>query len=93
MTTFYVLHYDGADDYVTRRMAHRDAHLALVRETSARGEIVMAGAVNDPPSGAMLVFRQADAAERFARQDPYVLNGVAKSWRIVPWHVVAGENA
>jgi uncharacterized protein YciI len=90
--TFFLLQYEGADDYVARRTPHREAHLALVREASGRGEIVMAGAVNEPPSGAMFVFREQADAERFAKRDPYVLNGVAKSWRIVPWHVVTGEN-
>jgi uncharacterized protein YciI len=92
---YFVLTYEGADDYVARRTPHRDAHLALVRAAHARGEILLAGATGDPPSGALFVFRaEAPAvAESFAREDPYVLNGVVTSWRVRPWHVVVGGQA
>lgn len=89
---FYVLRYDAVvDDYVNRRAPYRAEHLRLVNEAHARGEIVMAGAVGDPPAGALLVFRgdSPAAAERFAAADPYVTNGVVLSWRVQPWHVVA----
>jgi uncharacterized protein YciI len=89
---YYALLYDGAADYVSRRAAHRDAHLAIVREAHARGEIMYAGALGNPPSGALIIFRSASpaAAEQFARRDPYVLNGVVTGWRVLPWHIVVG---
>jgi hypothetical protein len=37
-------------------------HLGLVRAAHARGELVLAGALGDPPDGALLVFR-ADSAD------------------------------
>lgn len=91
---FYVLRYDTVvDDYVNRRAPFRAEHLRLVNEASARGEIVMAGAVGDPPDGALLVFSgdSPAVAERFAAADPYVLNGLIQSWRVQPWHVVTGR--
>jgi uncharacterized protein YciI len=89
---YYALLYDGATDYVTRRVPHRDAHLALVREAHARGEILYGGAIGNPPSGALIVFRSPTpaVAEQFARRDPYVLNGVVTGWRVLPWHIVVG---
>jgi len=90
---YFVLRYDEVvDDYVNRRAPFRAEHLTLARDAQARGEIVMAGAVGDPPSGALFVFRSesADAARNFAENDPYVKNGVVRAWRVQPWHVVVG---
>lgn len=90
---YYALFYDMADDFMVRRAAHRDEHLRLARESHARGELVLAGALTDSPPTALLVFNSTDAtaAEIFARQDPYVKNGVAKNWRVRPWTVVVGN--
>jgi uncharacterized protein len=92
---YFALMYDVVDGYAEKRMPHREAHLALVRGAQARGELVMAGALGDPPDGALLVFRGegADVAERFARADPYVLAGLATQWHVRPWNVVVGGDA
>jgi uncharacterized protein YciI len=52
----------------------------------------MAGAVGDPPDGALLVFRSDSpaVAEAFARRDPYVVQGLVTRWKVKPWTVVAG---
>ena len=90
---YFALMYDMVDDFVARRAAFRDEHLRLARESHARGELVLAGALADSPAGALLVFNSADAtaAEDFARKDPYVKNGVAKQWKVRPWTVVVGN--
>jgi len=90
---YYVLEYDVVDDYANRRMPFRQFHLQKVRDAQARGELRLAGALNDPPDGALLVFRSdsPSTAEDFARTDPYVINGLITSWRVRPWTVVAGE--
>lgn len=91
----FALMYDVVDRFVEKRMPHREAHLGLVRAAHDRGELVLAGALGDPPDGALLVFRSdsADAAERFAHADPYVLQGLVISWRVRPWNVVVGDGA
>jgi uncharacterized protein YciI len=90
---YFALMYDMVDDFVARRAAYRDEHLRLARESHARAELVLAGALTDSPAGALLVFNSPDAtaAEDFARNDPYVRNGVAKKWRVRPWTVVVGN--
>ena len=90
---YYVLQYEVVDDYANRRTPFRQLHLQKIRDAQARGELRLAGALNDPPDGALLVFRSESprAAEDFARDDPYVLNGLITSWRVRPWTVVAGE--
>jgi len=91
----FALMYDVVDGFIDKRMPHREAHLALVRGAQARGELVMAGALGDPPDGALLVFRgdSGEIAERFARADPYVLQGLATRWQVRPWNVVVGGDA
>jgi len=41
------------------------------------------------------VFRTTDGviAERFAEKDPYVTNGLVRSWSVQPWNVVVGGAA
>jgi uncharacterized protein YciI len=91
----YLLLYDLADDYLTRRAAHRAAHLALAWQAHDRGELVLAGALAEPPDMAVLLFRgdSPAAAEAFAAADPYVKNGLVTRWRVRPWTTVAGAMA
>jgi uncharacterized protein YciI len=90
---YYALQYDVVDDYVHRRVPFRDEHLGLVRDAHARGELILAGAVGDPPAGALLVFRAATpaTAEAFVRADPYVRHGLVTRWDVRPWHLVVGH--
>lgn len=89
----YALLYEVVDDYVARRTEFRELHLGLVREAHKRGELLLAGALGDPIDGALLVFRAPDrsVAEEFARNDPYVTNGLVTHWQVRPWAVVAGH--
>lgn len=89
----YLLLYDLADDYLERRPPLRPAHLALAQEAHARGDLVLAGALADPPDGAVLVFRSQEAAESFAAADPYVAEGLVARWRVRTWTTVVGDGA
>ena len=91
----YLLMYDVVDDYVDRRVPLRAAHLAHARAAVARGELVLAGALANPPDGAVLLFRgdSPAAAEAFARADPYVINGLVRQWRVREWTTVVGNDA
>ena len=92
---YHLLLYDVVDDYVTRRAPLRDEHLRLAREAHARGELLLAGAFSEPADGAALVFRADDRSvpERFAREDPYVKNGLVTQWRVRGWNLVIGGDA
>ena len=92
---YYALLYEVVDDYAARRVPFRDEHLGLVRQARARGEVVMAGALGDPPDGALLIF-QAETratAETCAQADPYVRHGLVTAWRVRPWNVVVNREA
>ena len=87
---YFALFYDVDDGFVEKRAPFREQHLRLIREAHARGEVVMAGALGDPPDGALLVFRAPSSvvAEEFARQDPYVRQRLVVAWKVKPWMVV-----
>lgn len=91
----YLLFYEVGEDYVARRAEFRAAHLEKAWLASARGELVLGGALADPVDGAVLLFQgeSAEVAERFARADPYVTSGVVKRWHVREWTTVAGEGA
>jgi len=89
---YYVLFYDTVKDYIEQRAAYRDEHLAYAGAAHERGELVMAGALDEPADSALLVFRGdgPDVAEAFAENDPYVKNGLIARWQVRPWVVVFG---
>ncbi|HUJ33472.1 MAG TPA: YciI-like protein [Candidatus Acidoferrum sp.] len=91
----YILFYDVVNDFIAKRAEFRALHLAHAREAHERGELVLAGALAEPADGAVIVFRAGDpqAAERFARSDPYVVNGLVTSWRVRKWTTVIGDGA
>jgi len=91
----YLLFYDVAPDYLTRRVEFRADHLRLAWEAAERGELVLGGALADPVDGAVLLFQgdSAAVAERFVASDPYVRNGLVAQWRIRAWTTVVGEQA
>ncbi len=91
----FLLIYETADDYLQRRPDFRGAHLRLAWAAAERGELLLGGALADPVDGAMLLFagETREVAEAFARADPYVTNGLIKSWRVREWTTVAGDLA
>src|SRR5262249_1445608 len=92
---YFALFYETVDDFVNRRLPYRDDSVKPARDTRDRGDLVMAGALAQPDDGALLVFRgdQPDAAENFARHDPYVINGLVVRWHVRPWTVVVGNES
>ena len=87
-----ILLYDLVEDYLSRRAALRQEHLDLARQSLARNELVLAGALADPVDQAVLIFRgeSTETAAAFARADPYVKKGLVKSWRVRKWTTVIG---
>ena len=90
----YLLMYDVVDDYVAARAPFRKAHLLHATAAYQRGEILLAGALANPPDGAVLVFQGSSptVAEDFAKADPYVMNGLVTAWRVREWTTVVGDN-
>ena len=55
----------------------------------------LGGSGADLVDTAMLLFRgeTPEVAEAFARTDPYVTNGLVRSWKVREWMTVAGDMA
>jgi uncharacterized protein YciI len=91
----YLLTYELAEDYISRRAEFRKDHLSLAWAAADRGELVLGGALANPPDAALLLFvgDSPTVAEKFATSDPYVANGLVKRWRVREWTTVAGDGA
>lgn len=90
---YYILFYKTVDNYAEKRKPYRQEHLAYANAAHQRGDLVMAGALAEPTDKAVLVFKveQASIAEEFAKNDPYVKNGLITEWKVRPWTVVIGR--
>ncbi len=80
-----VLFYELAADGMSKVMENYEAHGARLREFHARGVLLMAGPLGNPPEGALAIFTTREAAEEFVDGDPFVINGVVGKWRLVEW--------
>ncbi|SRR5258706_9024805 len=91
----YILFYELADDYLSRRPQFREAHLQKAWQEKDLGHLVLAGALSNPPDTAVLLFQgdSARCAEEFAEADPYVKNGLVKRWYVRQWTTVVGDSA
>lgn len=82
MPLYIVVAYDGTDSAaLERRMAVREAHLAVARRMKADGQIIHAGAMLDDNRqmiGSMLVvsFEERAQLDEWLRTDPYVTGNV-----------------
>jgi uncharacterized protein YciI len=91
----FLLVYDLANDYLSRRGEFREAHLNMAWAAHDKGELVLGGATTDPADTAILLFKAEtkEPVEQFAKSDPYVINGLVKNWRVREWNTVAGALA
>ncbi len=87
----FVLLYDSADDIAAKAPPVFPAHKARLDDFRARGELLMVGTFGDPQAeGSMAIFRSKQGAQEFAAGDPFVLQGVVRSWQIRQWNEVLG---
>jgi uncharacterized protein YciI len=91
----YLLFYEAGEDYLARRAEFRTAHLEMAWQACDKGDLVLGGALANPADGALLLFEgdSPEVAEKFARADPYVTNGIVKRWYVREWTTVAGQGA
>ncbi len=90
---YYILFYETVDNYVEKRIPYREEHLNLAQQAYQNGSLIMGGALDDPADSAMLVFKgdNQQVAIEFAKNDPYVKNGLIMKWQVRPWNVVIGN--
>ena len=86
---YVLLLYTYVPDMLEGRVPVRPLHLEHASRAKAEGLLLFGGAVGDPPTGGIIVFR-GDAlaeAEEFARTDPYNAAGLITDWRAEPYTV------
>ncbi|GMF47324.1 unnamed protein product [Phytophthora fragariaefolia] len=87
---FYILGYKYVDNIFERRAPFRSKHLEHALNAKKNGDLVMGGALANPPDAAVINFTAADkqTVEDFAEKDPYVINDLVTSFSIREWTVV-----
>lgn len=81
----FVSFYEITPGALGRIMDFFPAHRARLEEFHSKGLLIAAGPLGNPPSSAMGIFPSKEAAEDFVKGDPFVLNGLVSTWRIVEW--------
>ena len=59
-------------------------HKAIVDKYIAKGEVIGIGPFND--RGNMAIFKSRSAAEQFVKEDPFIIEGLVKSFIIRDWN-------
>lgn len=59
-------------------------HKAIVDKYIAKGEVIGIGPFSN--SGNMAIFKTREAAEAFVKEDPFILEGLVKSFVIRDWN-------
>jgi uncharacterized protein YciI len=60
-------------------------HKSVVDKFAQRGEVIGIGPFADK-RGNLAIFRTHEAAERFTREDPFILEGLIKSFVVREWN-------
>lgn len=81
----YVLMYESSDRVLELAPLYFADHQARNDAFRARGVLLETGPFADPQAGAMAIFTSEEAATEFATGDPFVTEGVVRSWRVVGW--------
>lgn len=82
----YILLYETAPDAVPKIPAHFPAHRAHWERYREDGTLLMIGPFASRQEGAMAIFTTREAAEEFAQNDPFVLEGLVANWRLLEWN-------
>jgi uncharacterized protein YciI len=75
---------EGSGASIEQIMAVYPGHKALVDLFVAQGDVIGIGPFAD--GGNMAIFRTRAAAEAFAKQDPFILEGLVRSFVIRDWN-------
>jgi uncharacterized protein YciI len=85
---FFVTSCKSMAEVMAKNASTVAAHLARSNELHKKGSLLMAGAFLDNPDepvSTMGIFPTREAAEEYAKGDPFVLNGLVTKWYIREW--------
>ncbi|WP_456824262.1 YciI family protein [Cellulomonas sp. P5_E12] len=82
----YVVLYESGPEVLSLAPVHMEAHTAHYLDFATRGLLTAIGTFERPEAnGSMCVLVSREAAEQFAATDPFVVNGVVRSYRVLAW--------
>lgn len=86
---YYVLIYKTIENYLSKKEEYLKEHLNYTIQYISKGELILSGTLVDPLDTVMFVFKteKKDSVFEFALNDPYVINGLIKSWEVRKWNV------
>jgi len=76
---------EGSGASMDTIMAVYPRHKAVVDKFIERGDVIGIGPFTDSIRGNMAIFKTRDAAEQFVKEDPFILEGLVKSFVIRDW--------
>lgn len=79
----YVVIGESSGASMEKIMSVYPRHKQVVDKFVAKGEVLGIGPFSD--FGNMAIFRSKEAAEAFVKQDPFILEGLVKSFVIREW--------
>ena len=86
---FFSTSFHSIEEVKTKFPDAMAAHIARSREFQKSGTLLMAGAFRNQsgePISTMGVLTSREAAEEYAKGDPFVLNGMVMKWEIREWN-------
>ncbi|MEM6343811.1 MAG: YciI-like protein [Bacteroidota bacterium] len=89
---YFILFYETVEAFVEKRAPFRATHLQHAQKAVEAGHLLLGGALEEPADKAVLLFRGRDkqVAIDFAKNDPYVEQGLITKWEVRPWKVMLG---
>lgn len=82
---FVILGKDGPEG-TARRPLYREAHLQRLEQWAEQGKIILAGPLTDKTGSLIVVEAESlEDAQDFARNDPYMINGVFHEVSVHPF--------
>ncbi|MEO6052744.1 MAG: YciI family protein [Chthoniobacterales bacterium] len=90
----YLLFYEKVADYAERQKPLQSAHRDYLQKLTTQGVLILGGSLENPNDGsAILLFDtpSSDHVESFAKNDPYVSQGIIAKWHVRKWDTVVGS--
>ncbi len=90
---FVIIGWDGPEGQ-TKRPIHRPSHLERLKKVQDQGKLICAGPFDDQAGSLIIIEANSLAeAEAFAREDPYVIEGIFERIEVHPFKQVFPENS
>jgi uncharacterized protein YciI len=88
----FLIEYEYVENMLERRTPVRPVHFEYIKPFIQAKKLVAGGALVPAVERGVIVFRGQDIEEAraFAASDPYVTSGLATTWKVTEWLIVAG---